>query len=183
MRFVIDADIAHGVSERELDYDPYPTTCRNILRSIRSNFHKLVVTPKIADELRRHGSQFFRIWYFSMVNENKVTFITDFNNENLRAQIRSTINTIYINPDQQVAIWNIIEKDIHLVEAALITDNIILSNDRQSRDNIHRVIIHPTFEMNLSCILWIRPNFIGVILWIENGADVESIDTTWKLTS
>lgn len=60
-QLVIDADVARS-SGRETATYPRAVNCRDFLKEVRSQNHKVVMTRKISDEWKRNQSRFARRW-------------------------------------------------------------------------------------------------------------------------
>ena len=166
---VIDADIAQAAGEprphpdRE---DPRPARCRQFLKAVREICHHVVFTSAIGDEWREHRSQFFAEWRTSMDARKKVAYISGPENEELREKILSTAAT-----DKQ---HDALEKDIHLIEAAVAADQTIMSLDEAARTLFHEA---SRTVGELRSIAWVNPEASEqdqVTAWLEAGAESEN---------
>ena len=115
------------------------------------------MTPLLREEWNRHQSLFARAWLAEMTSKAKVEAIADVRNEELRAQAPSSASA---------------QKDLHLVEAALVTDRIVISLDDRARTEL---AVDAAAE-----VMWVHPVDEGghVIYWLNKGA--ESVEE-WKL--
>lgn len=111
---VIDASVLRSAGETE---HPVSKACRDCLYAIREICHKVFLTPALNEEGKRHASQLSREWLLSMWSRRKV--------------IRGTttpsldIDTEGLTPSERDAL----DKDRHLLEAALTADRVIVTRD------------------------------------------------------
>jgi len=117
---VIDADIARssGISEH-----PTSSGSRALLENVSTNGHRAAICPTLMQEWKKHQSLFAKKWLSSMIAKKKVDFI--------KPEKKTSIlinKNIKDNTKKSVA-----EKDAHLLDAALIMDNIVTSNDNNAR--------------------------------------------------
>ena len=119
--------------------------------------HRVTMTRVLREEWDRHQSQFAKAWLAEMTSKAKVQDVADVRNEQLRAEAPNT-------PSAQ--------KDLHLIEAALATDRIVISLDNRARTEL---AVHTAAE-----VMWVNPVDEGghVIYWLNKGA--EPVDE-WKL--
>ena len=82
---------------------------------------------------------------------------------------------IRVQPDEPVAA--IIEKDRHLIEAALASDKRVASLDDQVRQHL-RGLANNLFEVQSIC--WVNPNMSdeAAIAWLESGAPGRELPNT-----
>jgi len=107
------------------------------------------MTPLLREEWNRHQSLFAKAWLAEMTSKAKVEAIADIQNEELRAEAPDTVSA---------------RKNLHLVEAALATDQIVISLDDRARTEL---ALHAARE-----VMWVHPVDEGghVIYWLRNGA-------------
>jgi len=160
-RLVIDSDVARSAGTKE---DPISQSCREVLQAVLDICHKVVLTEDIFAEWKRHRSNFTFIWLRSMVARKKQIILKEVTNDDLRARIDA------LSLDEQTL--DIIKKDLHLVEAALETDHIIIS-----RDETARALFQEASEEigGLKRIVWINPTHEEehVKDWLSKGAKLE----------
>ena len=160
-RLVIDSDVARSAGTKE---DPISQSCREVLQAVLDICHKVVLTEDIFAEWKRHRSNFTFIWLRSMMARKKQIILKEVNNDDLRARIDA------LSLDEQTL--DIIKKDLHLVEAALETDHIIIS-----RDETARALFQEASEEigGLKRIVWINPTHEEehVQDWLSEGAKLE----------
>jgi hypothetical protein len=115
------------------------------------------MTPPLASEWDAHQSLFAARWRAEMRSRGKIVSLTIVLNESLRSQVPAT---------------GAVQKDLHLIEAALVTDRIVISLDDNAR---------ASFRVDAAKeVIWVNPVAEGghVIYWLNKGAsNVEE----WKL--
>lgn len=150
---VIDASVAHAAGWGD---HPDSSGGRDFLRAVLEISHRMVLTPPLIDEWRRHQSKFTREWRKSMHARRKVRILDSQENTGLRDRI--------LGADDDETLRQIRLKDIPLLEAALRTDNIVVSLDERARD---------AFQFReLNVLLWVNPvsEAHRMQLWLEEGA-------------
>ena len=70
-RLVIDTDVAQASGDEDAT-DPRAIHCRDFLKEVRSQNHRVVMTRKISDEWKRHRSGFAHEWKVSMYARRKI---------------------------------------------------------------------------------------------------------------
>ena len=129
-RLVIDTSIFQAASERPAP-DPMGKTCGNLLKEILSICHQAVFSLEASDEWKRHRSRFALRWRTAMTARKKLHFLDEScRNDELRGTLEKLWGSERDAPDR----WEEVEKDLHLVEAALATDTIVLSLERRIRE-------------------------------------------------
>ena len=165
-RLVIDTDVissAGGEKATEIR----STNCRDALKSILSASHIVVITKDILEEWQRHQSLFAKTWLRTMFARRLVTKLRISVNEELRLKIEN----IAANDKKRVAML----KDIHLIEAALLSDKVIISIDGTAKgyfqEVMHEIVV-------LRQIAWANPciEAEAIIDWLINGAELKKSD-------
>lgn len=153
-RLVIDASVAAAAGQTLV---PDSRRCREFLQAVLRISHRATMTPQLRAEWIKHQSLFAARWLAEMRSKRKVENFADVRNEELRADAPNT-------PSAQ--------KDLHLIEAALATDRIVISLDEPARVELS---LKSTAE-----VMWVNPVNEGghVIYWLNKGA--EPVDD-WKL--
>ncbi len=167
-RLVIDADVAQAAGGKDAVY-PKPKHCRDFLEAVRVICHRVVMTDQIKKEWNDHQSNFTRTWLYKMFGARKVVFIDDASNPDLRRKIMSSAHS---KKDCVVMI-----KDVHLLEAASVTDNSIISMD----ETVHDLFKDASSKVGeIRTILWTNPDrdYEEKIRWLEEGAELKE---KWKL--
>lgn len=127
------------------------------------------MTPAIRDEWNTHQSNFARQWRASMVARKKMNLVCLEESEDLRQKI----NSIEISQASKTAML----KDCHLIEAAIETDQRIISLDDAVR-KLFSVASHNVEE--IKDVLWVNPvtDSGKVMAWLNEGAPVQ---VKWQL--
>ena len=151
-RLVVDASVAGEPSKG----------CRAFLEAVLELCHYIVMTPKIADEWKRHARRFARKWRVRMEARKKVQRIGSTENATLRAKIESKALR---RKDREAML-----KDVHLLEAAIATDRSIISLDEAAR------LLFADASKTISeirNIVWVNPEKPDErpIVWLEEGAN------------
>lgn len=159
MLLVVDASLARAAGDASL----HPTSARSreTLECIRDHHHKMALTSAIRTEWDRHQSGFARRWRLSMMARKQIVPL----NEGELTDLGPRILKATADPP----IREIILKDKHLLEAALIADKRVVSNDDRVRNQI-RAHIHALPEVH--AVLWGNPCIESerVTEWLGLGA-------------
>jgi len=159
LKLVIDASVACAAGTAE---HPTSKATRDFLRAVREICHQVVMTPEIAEEWKQHRSQSFaRQWQVAMVAQKKLVYLGQVRNDVLRQRISRSARTSKRR--------GAMERDAPLIEAALATDRVVVSLDREARElyNLLAVDWGP-----LRSVLWLQPddNPEEVLEWVRRGA-------------
>jgi len=160
---IIDASVARASGGEDAKH-PTPKRCRDFLKTVLSICHHVVMTPAISDEWKKHRSNFARKWYVSMAARKKVNLADIGADDRLRGKIK-----LHVTHEKDC---EAMLKDIHLIEAALATDQIVISHD----ENARRLYIVTAVNISeLKQVAWINPDRIEEqpIHWLENRAKPE----------
>lgn len=162
-RLVIDADLARA-SGSETATHPRAEHCRDFLNAVLSLSHRIVMTEKINNEWKNHQSRFARRWRVSMDARKKIERINPPEDEALQNKVTNTAD----DADEIEAM----EKDFHLLQAALATDQTVISLDETIRGLFKRASQQVGEIRN---IIWVNPDRMEEqpILWLQNGAPPE----------
>jgi hypothetical protein len=170
-RIVIDADVARSAGPSG-DSQSRPARCARFLESLRDICHLKVLTGALRKEWRSHRSGFFQEWRVSMWarGSHKVA------ETELRIDVtwREGILRTAATPADRAEM----EKDLHLVEAALATDGIIVSCDEAAR---RRFAQAARTVRQLRNVVWVNPARMdgeAAREWLEAGAPPRD---EWKL--
>ena len=164
-QLVIDTDIAQSSGDEDAT-DPRAIHCRDFLKEMRSQNHTVVMTREINDEWKRHQSRFALEWRVSMDARRRVDRIDPPEYEELRDKITDTTT-------DEDEIQNI-EKDFHLLQAALATDQTVISLDETIR-GLFRQASQSVGEIRN--IIWVNPDRTAEehpIAWLQDGAPPEA---------
>jgi len=116
-RLVIDACVARSAGETD---HPISAACRGYLLDILEICHRIVMTPEIRAEWQKHQSRFSQRWLTQMIAKKKFVPMQ----VNLEVDLWEQAELIESEKDRSAIL-----KDLHLLEAAIATDKIIISTD------------------------------------------------------
>lgn len=158
-RLVIDASVARASGGDNATH-PEATLTRDFLQAVLTICHKAVMTPAIRDEWEVHQSGFARSWRKSMIARRKLVLTDVEERQDIRAEISSAAAT----DKQKIAM----EKDCHLLDAAIATDLRIVSLDNVARDLYKSKLKMP----DVKDVMWVNPvvDAEGLSTWLETGA-------------
>ncbi|MGD0413021.1 MAG: hypothetical protein ABSC18_15125 [Verrucomicrobiota bacterium] len=162
-KLVIDASVARASGGLDAA-KPCPARCRDFMLKALEVCHRVVMTPDIRAEWKRHQSIFARGWLVSMVSKRKFLFARNCED----AQLRQTIANLA--PLQ----WPVTKmlKDIHLIEASLSGDRIVISLDEAARTHFARA---SSVASQLKEVVWRNPaTEMDLGAWLEKGAQAEA---------
>lgn len=161
-RLVIDADVLHSAGESD---HPISSACRTFLETVFNVGHCVVITDAIQEEWRRHSdSRITRIWRRRMYGRRLFIWFQGEEDKILRGRINAAVDSDH---------KGIVNRDVHLIEAAIATDRLVTSRDETARgafkiaSNDIREIVE---------IVWVNPTRAceEPIEWLQNGAKAES---------
>ena len=160
---VIDTDIARSTGGMEA-HDERSKGCRDFLLAVRENKHKLVTTDATREEWHKHQSKFTKTWMASMVARRRICWVEAPPDEVLRRKVEA----VTTNEKKRDAML----KDIHLIEAALQADKIVISLDETVRGCFHETALKIGV---LREVAWVNPckSDEEPIDWLLNGAELE----------
>lgn len=159
---VVDANVARSAGQTE---HPKSKACRGVLDAMLKYCHKLAWTSDIAEEWKRHESSYAKRWRAAMTARKKVHRLVDVQDANLRLQINESVMAV----DKT----NALLKDIHLIEAAIRSDSIIISCDQRVQKLINEAA-QTTTAIRLIC--WCDPcqELDEAVNWVASGASIET---------
>ncbi|HKV39172.1 MAG TPA: hypothetical protein VJX67_08160 [Blastocatellia bacterium] len=153
-RLVVDASVASAAGRTQ-----HPTSFRSreFLGEVLKISHCAVMTATLAGEWDKHQSLYAARWRADMRSRNKIVDLIALQNDDVR---------------RQVQISKAIEKDLHLIEAALATDKIVISLDDRAQAGL---CVDATKE-----VVWVNAVAEGghAIYWLRDGAPPKN---EWKL--
>ncbi|MGB9177148.1 MAG: hypothetical protein WCB46_10485, partial [Methanoregula sp.] len=135
----------------------------------------IAVSTPILTEYRSIRNKYGKIWLSIMVRKKRVHRIDEVEDAALRYYLdECTRGHCPISQCQNF--FQKIEEDIHLLETALKSNNLIISNERNCRDKIREVVtdcaLNEQFQ-KLCGLVWIRPiencDIIDVFVLINDG--------------
>ena len=160
---VIDASVARAAGGEGAKH-PTARHCRDFLGAVLRICHHAVLTAAGLAEWKKHRSRFARLWLASMYAKRKV----DLAGEVMDAALKGKILDTAASEKERAAM----AKDLHLLDAALQTDRIVVSLDDAALG-----IFAKTSERvgEIREIVWINPARAadGVIEWLEENTPAE----------
>ena len=164
-RLIIDTDVAQASGDEDAT-DPRAINCRDFLKEVRVQNHRVVMTRKISNEWKRHQSRFALEWRVSMDARRKVDRIEPPEDADLKNKIVRTAND-----ENEI---EVMEKDFHLLQAARATDQTVISLD----ENVRGLFTDAAQQVGeIRNIIWVNPDKIAEeepIAWLQNGAPPEA---------
>jgi hypothetical protein len=159
---VIDASIARAAGD--VSMNPPSRNCREFLQSVLELCHRMAMTDPIQEEWKKHQSRFARRWQVSMMARRKVVFVEIASHLSLENRISRV--------ESNEVIAAVMEKDRRLVEAALVTEERVISLDDRMRQHLQD---HVARLSEVRSICWVNPCTPEekAIAWLEAGAPAE----------
>lgn len=163
-RLVIDASVA-GAAGGKTATAPTSTNCRDFLLAVRGEHYLVILTPQLRREWDDHKSTFARTWLTAMTTRGAVIFLDIKASNKLRREIERVVAP-------RAAELKAMRKDFHLLEAALATDQNIVSLDEIVRALFGRAAVNVVALKN---IVWVNPDKAAEepIAWLEKNAKPE----------
>jgi len=162
-RLVIDASVARSSGGEDAVF-PTSKNCRDFLKAVLEICHHVVLTPEIREEWHKHKSNFARRWLVSMFARKKAELLDSAEDRVLRGKIHQASQ----NEKGRAAML----KDAHLLEAALVTDEIVVALDETVRALFIEVAI---VVGEIRDVVWINPDLVHEepLPWLESGAKLD----------
>jgi hypothetical protein len=158
-RIVIDADVLSAASQATAGPPP-GAACRQILQTVLEVCHRAVISPALQREYLRHRSRFGSRWLSAMYARKKAVKTQARDRPELSAWLHGPKAGLTDRQKNQV------EKDAHLVAAALETDGLVVSRDTEVRSLLARCTA-------LADLVWAPAASERVVAWLEGGARPE----------
>ena len=164
-RLVVNASVARAAGGEEARAS-VSINCTEFLEIFRDECpHHVVMTPELSEEWEENQSKFAATWLRSMIARKRFDYVEPRVHQALRDKIRETATGENEVEDMR--------KDFHLLEAALVTDQTIISLD----ETIRRLFAHATQGVGeIRDIVWVNPERMEEeepLVWLENGAPPE----------
>ena len=164
-RLVVDASVAGAAGGKEAT-DPVSIHCTEFLETFRGKCtHHIVMTLEIAEEWDKHQSKFASTWRNLMMKRQRYDLVTPSVDQALRDQIEETA------PHENQL--EVMRKDFRLLEAAMKTDQTIISRDRTARQHFTQA----TQSVDeIRDIVWVNPERTEEqpLPWLRDGAPPEA---------
>lgn len=159
-QLVIDTDVTGAAA----DTIGVALSCAEFLEAVRRNGHRFVLTDDLLEEWNRHRSAFSARWLLRMVAAKKFDLVSVNANESLRAALGRAA------PDVKAA--GAMLKDAPLIEAALATEQRVVSRDNECRRCLRAAASVVALLRNLC---WVNPTADDEqpLDWLAAGAPAE----------
>lgn len=163
-RLVIDASVG-GAAGGKTATAPTSTNCRDFLLAVRRGRYRVVMTAQLRREWDEHKSVFARTWLTAMVTRGDVIFLDIPASNKLRREIEQA-------GAMRAAEVKAMRKDFHLLEAALATEQNVISLDEIVRALFAAAAGQVVAIKNL---VWVNPDKPEeeAIVWLEKNAKRE----------
>ena len=178
---VIDASVLKASGDENATY-PTSKHCYQFLQNVLEICHRAVLTRALETEWNNHRSRFGQAWRGKMERKGKLIRVKSLEESDLRAKIYMT-DSFLANYMSESLSENLTEKnrsavkkDIHLIEAALATDKIVVSLDDNTARRFFALAAQGVEELSeLKAIAWVNPDKPdeSPIEWLKNGANAE----------
>ncbi|MGJ7920935.1 hypothetical protein [Neobacillus sp. LXY-4] len=158
---VVDACVATSASTKQI---PVSKICKNILDEVLKSTHKLVFNQQLQKEWFDHPSKLGIMIFSSMKSRGRIIKIDE------SGEISHLKEKVLVIKDRSRV--PAIMKDMHLIEAALLSDKIIISLDKKARNNFCSIL---NDVQEISVVNWLNPEEPNenIFLWFSNGANYE----------
>ena len=162
MSLVIDASIAGAATEKEVPTSRY---CRDFLLAVLEICHKVVMTPELLAEWKRHRTSFARKWLRQMYGRNKVVMVSAMKDSAIEKRLSKAV--------AKAAERQAVLKDVLLLKAAFAADRLIASRDDTARRILSRCC---SGVPEIADIVWVNPvnPEEEALSWLKRGAPAEN---------
>lgn len=162
--FVIDTCVARSCAGAG-SASAHAQACRAALQAVRAGEHCMVLTPALRDEYGRQAymSKFF-VKYLAEMRARRRVWLLNADPppyQDVRAAMRTRV------PKEA---HPLVKKDLHLVGAAMATDERILSDDDKVRAHLSTMA---AAVATLARVHWVNPSHSGCPAWLAGGAHDE----------
>jgi hypothetical protein len=158
---VVDACVARSAGMTE---HPVSANCRALLITVQDCGHRIRLQPALLDEWQRHMSRFARTWLVRMMARRKV--VTG------PAPCPGDVEVAIARRIADAATLAEVNKDLHLVGAAIASDKIVISLD----DKVRQYLAQPAREVAaVGAIMWDNPceKPASTAGWLKDGAPLD----------
>lgn len=167
-RIVIDASIAHSCGSGDAPVRR-GAQCRQAIDTILKVCHRAVFSRALREEWRRHASPYARRWLIAMSVRRKVIDLSTDELNPWVTELQRRVDELGLASE----VAKILEKDLHLVAAALATDDIVLSKDRRARHHFGAAALQID---ELARLMWgslFEEEAGQTVVWLKAGARVK----------
>ena len=164
-RLVVNASVARAAGGKGATAS-VSVNCTEFLETFQEESpHHVVMTPELSEEWNKHQSNFSARWLKSMIARKRFVYVNPPRNSTLADEIEMTANR-----ERDI---EALRKDFHLLQAALATDQIVVSLDETIR-GLFKQASQQVGEIR--GIIWVNPDRTAEeqpIAWLQNGAPPE----------
>ena len=159
-RLVVDTNVAKSASESE---KPVSDACRQVLQTMLQEQHRVVMSATQYWEWQKHKSPFTKRWLSQMVGKKLHVVLSPEPDSGLTDRIYALECTDKAQAEML--------KDVHLLENALATDDVVLSQET----NVFGLFCKYADALRVPRpVAWVNPvdNVPACVAWIQAGAEV-----------
>ena len=164
-RLVVNASVARAASGVEATAS-VSVNCTEFLETFWDKcLHHVVMTPELYEEWDEHQSIFAATWLASMIATGMSCDVESSENQALCTKIEKAAEQKNQIP--------VMRKDFHLLEAARISDQTIISLEKRVRRHFAHAAQHVD---EIGDIVWVNPERMEEeepLVWLQNGAPPE----------
>lgn len=165
-RLVVNASVARAAGGKGATAS-VSVNCTEFLETFQEESpHHVVMTPELSEEWNKHQSNFSARWLKSMIARKRFIYVNPPQNSTLSDKIEMTASR-----ERDI---EALQKDFHLLQAALATDQTIISLDETIRGLFKRASQQVG---EIRDIIWVNPDRTAEeqpIAWLQNGAPPEA---------
>ncbi len=165
-RLVVNASVARAAGGKGATAS-VSVNCTEFLETFQEESpHHVVMTPELSEEWNKHQSNFSARWLKSMIARKRFVYVNPPQNSTLSDKIEITANR-----ERNI---EALRKDFRLLQAALATDQTVISLDETVRGLFKRA---SQSVSEIRGIIWVNPDRTAEeqpITWLQNGAPPEA---------
>jgi hypothetical protein len=160
-RLVIDASVARAAGKGHANTPPEKKACRDFLLAVLRVCHKVAMSPEVFEEWKNHKQEYAHTWLTSMVARKKFASKHSLENPDIKHAVLATATS---EREREA-----MDKDLHLLWAAMSHDRLVVSLDENARVLFQRAAAGVA---ELRRIGWINPATEADcgVGWLEGGA-------------
>ncbi len=173
-RLVVDTSVMRAAGGEEATH-PVPANTRDTLRAILTVCHRVCVIGDLRHEWKHHQSRFARVWWRQMYGHGKII-------DSDPPSSPAILDEIRLSPALTEREIEAVEKDFHLILAALAADSTVLSLDDKMSLIMRKFCANSRTSAGkaVTQVLWINPIIDKAALdeWLVEGKPAQS---SWQL--
>jgi len=166
-RLVVDASVARAAGSGSI-----PGRRRAVFNSIEKQRHSVVFSREGLAEWKRHAQEFARGWLTRMISSKRWIHLEDTRDDQLRTKLSEAASKMHRDPAACDRRRREMDKDAHLLEASLLTDQIVISLDEEARGLFRMASVE---VREIVRVMWANPEREedDVVPWLDGGARAE----------